>query len=1064
LRPRYIARYWCAWSLAVTICTAAQIPAEFDRDNIKRPALSFRARFILNRAYVNDWPNVPVLVASRAGRNNAAADKILALGGRVEFRSDEIDYIRAILPTAKVTELFHSNDVLDVMVGNYSVLEGYDLDTAEPQPLPSRTVPAKASAALGTPSALPLLSANEMAADNSFLPTRDIGAPQFIASHPTFDGRGVTIALVEGWGDLGHPTLRSAKTLDGRPVEKVVAIKDVSSADDRSFETGATPNRHPDPILMTRRVKAEGSAFRVEGVEYIAPGPGDYRFGKWLPTEFSPLPGRRGEIAVLWDLDKGLVWLDTNGNLSFADEKPLRDFNESHDTGYLAVVAGGYQQSTALAVTIDRLHARIQAYECSNRSTRHATSVASVAAGKSFLGGEANGVAPEAQILYAVVWGNRTDWYLEALLAAANDPRVDVINCSFGTGTLPNDGESFLALMFNRVAIRFGKPIVVAASNYNWPETERVHDEAGASEVLTVGGYNSGATNYAFRGPGETGLTGDHVNGYSSGGPSSIGALKPDIVAPNWLVAAMPCSIDESTNASTVLYSFRLPPCYWSGSGTSVAAPMVAGAIALLISAARQSGVHYDSEALRWALTMSARRFPGYGVHDEGSGLAQVGEAWNLLQSYAKKPPVNITFAAPIRHQLSRYLKTPTTGVGLYERTGWGVGSKGERRIRVFRTGGSPEPLRCKISLLGNDGTFSVPESVSISNEAVTEIPIAITSSQMGIHDTVLRITDIASGLPLAQTALTIITPAALNATNSYGADIAWRLTADESRSFYVDVPTNTQCLKVQLSAAHNADVGLSVETPSLFRSGFRTPGLVRGAGTHLEANPEPGLWVFRVTGVPREKTEYSLRIEAMGAQVRDRDIDNLLAPVNSLARVERRGVIRTISIPASASEPQVLRLAVPAGSEALLLQLTAAESPRRSGPVADLYLYNCEATSCKLWDLRTAEYARQSRILVRWPNSGQWKVVVDPAPGPMNGLVLSEVLTGPTTCGPEWAPIEYTEAISPAAERQEEVNPLLDLSRWPSSSFRPVPIGLAVRTESTPKQRAGGLGTCDVH
>jgi hypothetical protein len=92
----------------------------------------------------------------------------------------------------------------------------------------------------------------ETPAANSYLPTRDLGAPQFIAAHPTYDGRGVTVAVLVVIPNLLAPELNEpALTLDGKPTRKIASIH----AGPR--EDGA-PQRFSMPTPMDTRVTAKG--------------------------------------------------------------------------------------------------------------------------------------------------------------------------------------------------------------------------------------------------------------------------------------------------------------------------------------------------------------------------------------------------------------------------------------------------------------------------------------------------------------------------------------------------------------------------------------------------------------------------------------------------------------------------------------------------------------------------------------------------------------------------------------------------------------------------------------
>src|SRR6266496_1454255 len=103
------------------------------------------------------------------------------------------------------------------------------------------------------------------------------------------------------------------------------------------------------------------------------------------------------------------------------------------------------------------------------------------------------------------------------------------------------------------------------------------------------------------------------------------------------------------------------------------------------------------------------------------------------------------------------------------------------------------------------------------------------------------------------------------------------------------------------------------------------------------------------------------------------------------------------------------------------------------SNQPTDLYLYKCDPQpskkpedagkpNCHLWDLKILANGR-AQILVRWPEPGQWKVIIDPLGGsPEREFALSEVITevpgsrgvGPTAC----TPVNLVDTINRAWER----------------------------------------------
>ena len=91
--------------------------------------------------------------------------------------------------------------------------------------------------------------------------------------------------------------------------------------------------------------------------------------------------------------------------------------------------------------------------------------------------------------------------------------------------------------------------------------------------MLTVG---------AFNGRGDLNPTNDNVTGWSSQGPTAAGLAKPDLVASGRsLVAQRSYGSYVEANNHKALVS----PSYIKGSGTSEAAAVMSGVVALLLAA-----------------------------------------------------------------------------------------------------------------------------------------------------------------------------------------------------------------------------------------------------------------------------------------------------------------------------------------------------------------------------------------------------------------------------------------------------------------------------------------------
>ena len=174
----------------------------------------------------------------------------------------------------------------------------------------------------------------------------------------------------------------------------------------------------------------------------------------------------------------------------------------------------------------------------------------------------------------------------------------------------------------------------------------------------------------------------DNLHVVGAGGPAGNGALKPDLLAPSNVLS----SDVAFEPGGRVEGLYELPPGYAIAGGTSTATPVAAGAVALLISAAKQTGTPYDAARLRRALLTTARPLAHIAPFDQGNGLLQVAAAWEALRRLAHEPataaPVAIAVQAPVRTALSDWLVPAHTGPGLYELGGWRVGSGTSGRSR----------------------------------------------------------------------------------------------------------------------------------------------------------------------------------------------------------------------------------------------------------------------------------------------------------------------------------------------------------------------------------------------
>ena len=953
------------------------------------PAAALRKidRQRLIAARVNGMKIETLLIAARPGTNAAVAQHVTELGASVRFREDSVDYLRVNAPVERLAEIAELPEV------EVAAIDGPQMYYTT-QDMPAKTRVQTAPPGANTP------------AENPFLPTQDIGAPQFIRNHPTFDGRGVTIANLDGdIPDILSPELQRATTLDGVSIQKITSV--INSLDPIDDES-------PLKIDLANEVDAKGGVFAARASTYRVAADGRYRFGLFDTAPFGSLlrpylNGGRSELAVLWDEQSNAVWIDTNQNQSFADETPLTDYNKSHKAGVLGRddPATPERETVAFMILTDKEHKLVYLAPLVNK---HTTATASVAAGNGFFGGRMNGVAPGAQIA-AVLRRSVTHSLIEAMILSLMNPKIDLVSLQWSALMPPHDGSSIVGVTFQRLVEKYKKPIFASADNLG-PGIATNTEAAAADGVISVGGYVSRQTwqsNFGI-----VAAQPDGVINLSARGPRADGGFKPDVVAPA-------VSASASFGASSQTFSpFALPPGYSSGSGTSIACPMVSGAAALLISAAKQTGVPYDAERIRWSLKSTARYLAGAAAHEQGSGLIDVAAAWEALKR--APAPVEIKSSAPIN--VGYYL--PRHGAGIYEREGWQPGQSVQRTITFTRTSGKAKPVDYLLRWTGNDGAFASASTIRLPLNVPVSLPVTIEAKSAGVHSAILSLDEPQGARSVYQVMNTIVAADQFSERNEYTIRREGSAEYPYYTSYFFNVPPDTTAFKLETDI-HEGTLRLRFMRPSgkeldqahdvpvRWLPEYQTGGKL----DRVITAPEPGVWQVVIENqslsVPGELTSsaqrarFSLTASVFAAKA--------AAPLNQLSaarpNLEQLGFANAyapfvgdyIATPLGSAfsrsisftpgdEGIVYEVNVPAGANNLTATIAGGGSTQAD---VDLYLYFCERDQCELKGYGTRPGADE-RVAVTRPQAGKWKVVIDPFFVPAGTLTIdyTDVFTHP--------------------------------------------------------------------
>jgi serine protease AprX len=249
------------------------------------------------------------------------------------------------------------------------------------------------------------------------------------------------------------------------------------------------------------------------------------------------------------------------------------------------------RQGQRVAAFVDFVNGRTDKHD----DWGHGTHVAGIIAGNGYdSNGSRRAVAPDANIIALKALDGEGKGRISDIIAAldwaiANKQQynIRVINMSLGAGVFESYNTDPLTLAAKR-AVDAGIVVVAAAGNLGKaangePQYGAITAPGNAPWVLTVGASSTNGT---------TDRRDDNIAGYSSRGPTMIDyAAKPDLVAPGSGTVSLsdPNSLFYATKSPYLVsgkswLNLSYQP-YLTLSGTSMAAPVVAGSVALMLEA-----------------------------------------------------------------------------------------------------------------------------------------------------------------------------------------------------------------------------------------------------------------------------------------------------------------------------------------------------------------------------------------------------------------------------------------------------------------------------------------------
>ncbi len=629
--------------------------------------------------------------------------------------------------------------------------------------------------------------------DQSFIAVKSTGVQEFLQTYPEYDGRGTLILIFDSGVDIGVDGL--TKTTTGET--KAIDVQDFSGEGDVNFYE-AEVDEEDDTLFFQNEeygfeVKASASKLLITESDYFI---GAIREEHWKNSSSHTTDlnnnGKKNDefIFIVFkpvDSDNWVVYVDTNGDGLLDDETPLKNFrinqesfqiNTEYDEPKYTFEVNIFPEDRKVVFHYD--------------AVAHGTHCAGIASGNKIGNDEFYGVAPGAylgsmKIGSSVFSGGSTTTgsmkaaydYADQLSRELNMPII--INMSYGIGSEIHGQSDMEKYLDQLVSANPNLYISLSAGNEG-PGLSTIGLPSSSSSIFTTGATLAKEVgNDLYGSP----IDQDIILHFSSRGGE---VAKPDLVAPGAATSTVP---------------------YWTQGdrmwGTSMAAPYTAGVMSLLLSAMQVEypDVKIPSLLLYKALRESAEELSGYCPVDQGGGMINVVNAYELLKKYIDSGEIE-------KFETYRISATaPSTPNGeaenLYIRNGTYLTGVERFEFNVRRNFFNKEDKFFRSFRIESDSDWLIPitQKTYIRNNQKASVAVSLDKSKMsepGLYSgKITGYRNDASNFPEFNAFATIIIPYHFTFENNFKQKWSGKLAPGEVKRYFLNIPPAASSMKIKL-------------------------------------------------------------------------------------------------------------------------------------------------------------------------------------------------------------------------------------------------------------------------